>query len=171
MKNVLIFLWIFIFPIFVWISKLFFSKNRKKVKLNDSQKRVLEVFFLFDIFFYTIVLPILFDPSFNRFQEAVYDLCMLQIIAFDALFLYTFFWSKKVLKIFDKGPFFIAFLGVIFFLLIRVIIFVGIIYFHFVSIFEFFMTQKVPIWLIIFILLFNPIYMFYQMKERLSKNG
>ncbi len=166
-KDTLLFLWIFIFPILVWISKLFFSKKKKKVKLNYSQKRVLEIFFLFDIFFYMMVLPMLIGSSFENFQEAINGLCMLQITALDIGLLYVIFWERlHVPRIFEKSSFFTSLCAFI----VKAIVFVGIIAFHIISVFEFFVTQKVPTWLIIFVLLFNPVYMFYQSKERLLKN-
>ena len=166
-KDTLLFLWIFIVPILFWIGKLFFSKKKKKIKLNYSQKKVLEVFFLFDIFFYIMVLPILFGPLFKGFQESIHILCMFQIMALDIGFLYIIFFQKmQVSKIFEKSSFFISLCSFI----VCVIIFVTIIYFHAVSILEVFVGQKVPPWLIIFVLFFNPIYMFCKSKEELLKN-
>ena len=45
------------------------------------------------------------------------------------------------------------------------------VFFRSASLWEIFTDQKLPFVLVIFILLFNPIYMFYQLKERLSKDG
>ena len=168
-EDILLFLWIFIFPILAWGIKLFSSPKKKKQKTSFSQKKVLGNFLLLNAFLYTIILPMIFSPPPN-FSEIVNSFCMFQITAFDVFFLYTFFWGKKVPKIFDKGPFSVAFLGVIFFLLVRAIIFIGIIYFHILCVWDIFVEQKVPLILIVFILLFNPVFMFYQLKERLFKN-
>jgi len=163
-KATLLFLWIFIFPILAWISKLFFSKKKKKIKLDSSQKSVLEVFFLFNIYYYVLILPILFGSPVKNFQEIINGLCIFQITALDIGLLYVIFWEKiHVSKILEKASFFIS----LFAFIVKAIIFVGIIYFHIVSVFGFFAAQKIPTWLIIFVLLFNPIYMFYQTRERL----
>lgn len=176
-KETLLFLWIFIVPILAWGVRLFFSKKEEQ-KINSSQKKFMKFFLYMEILFYVVGFPMVISICKNP-QEALHIFCMFQIIALDIWFLSTI-GPKFVGKIFSHIEldnlsgfklFIFTILNGILFLFSCVTIPVLLAFFRLISLWDIFMEQKVPFVFILFILLFNPIFMFYQMKERLSKDG
>ncbi len=135
----------------------------------------------------------------KEFIEFLYYFCIFQIGILDMWFLvFTMpkYWYNGILKLFalsksfwekrkfpkdqqrvlvvfkDKPRVLDVFVvsGLFYSLLFTIIIPIFLMMLHLKSIQDVFIEQKVPLIFIIFILLFNPIYMFYQLKERLFKH-
>ena len=177
MKDILLFIWIFIFPILAWGIKLFSSPKKKKQKMSSSQKKFMKFFLYMEILFYVVGFPMVISICKNP-QEALHIFCMFQIIALDIWFLSTI-GPKFVGKIFSHIEldnlsgfklFIFTILNGILFLFSCVTFPVLLAFFRLTSLWKIFIEQEIPLLFVIFILLFNPIYMFYQLKERLFKH-
>lgn len=176
LKDTLLFLWIFIVPILVWGFRLFFSKNEEQ-KLGSSQKKTVRFFLYMEILLYLFCFPLIVSSGKN-FKEVLNIFCMFQITALDMWFLSSIGpnFCKKICSYVKldnfKGfkLFIFMILDAILFLFSCVTIPVILAFFRLISLWDIFIEQKIPLLFVIFILLFNPIFMFYQLKERLLKN-
>ena len=172
-KDTLLFLWIFVIPILIWLSQLFFYPKAKKQKINLYSQKILKFFLTLEVVIYLIGFSQIMDVDKNKVMDYLYFFCLFQIILLD-IFCSIFAlvnnadnrWSLFLVKRPKQKYGLFYFLFFVFYLII--IVFLAI--FHFISMVEIFTDRMVPLSVIIFVLLFNPIYMFYQLRERLFKH-
>lgn len=200
-KDTLLFLWIFIFPILAWICQLLFKEKSEKQKPTLFQKIVLGFYLYIEIFVHIggiFLLIFLYnnDGDFSgnfqeEFKEFLYRFCLFQIGILDMWFLMLVmpkYWFDCIVKLwclitppfekkcekFSKShpQLFHLFVGggLACSFPITIVLPIFLMLLHLESIQDIFIEQKVSFILIIFVLLFNPIFMFYQLKERLFKN-
>ena len=197
MINILIFLWVFILPILLWAGKFFLLPKQNNQQEGTTKKISMCGYFGLEIFAYLLGIAYIIwryrvssDFSFEL-KDFLYYFSLLQVGILDLfclLFIIPLYCSKFMLNIWERyklffksnskddvESFFNIFETICRFalsMMVRMFILFAVFltFFHAFSIQDAFMEQKLPLIFMIFILLFNPIYMFYQLKERLFKN-